>query len=332
MLLFAEHLHEEVLEAVPHRHLVLTIPRRLRPFFRYDRARNRFLFKAAQRAIKQLYSELTPSGTSGAVLALHSGNDLQEFNPHIHGIVADGVFLQDGSFEQLSLEQGALAKLFEYQLLKLLLEHDVISEMVIAQLTSWKHSGFSAWLGKVIHPSDQEARLFISEYVNKAQIKNSKIEVSQDDSLFHDDVVRCHKDENTYRDYTPLDYLAHLSTHIPNRWEQTVRYIGHYSARTRGKRRKELEEKQPQDTPLPFVIPEEKEAEYKKSKRKSWARLIRKVFEVDPLVCPKCGQSMKVVAVIIDPKEANRISSHLGYRYRAPPPFKNSTSTNQFVQ
>ena len=273
MLLFAEHLHEEVLEAVPHRHVVLTIPRRLRPFFRYNRERNRFLFKAAQSAIKQLYSELKPNGTSGAVLALHSGNDLQEFNPHIHGIIADGVFLKDGSFEQLSLEQDVLAKLFEYHLLKFLLEHDIISEIIVAQLNSWQHSGFSAWLGKVIHPNDQQARLFISEYVNKAQVKNSKTEIVQDGSLFRDEVVRCHKDETTYKDYTPLDYLAHLSTHIPDKWEQTVRYIGHYSARTRGKRRKELEEEQTEDTPLPFVIPKEKDTEYKKSKRKSWARL-----------------------------------------------------------
>ena len=34
---FAEHLHENVLEDVPNRHVVLTIPKRLRGYFRYDR-------------------------------------------------------------------------------------------------------------------------------------------------------------------------------------------------------------------------------------------------------------------------------------------------------
>ena len=33
----------------------------------------------------------------------------------------------------------------------------------------------------------------------------------------------------------------------------------------------------------------------------SWAKLVRKVFEVDPLRCPRCGGSMAVIAWITDP-------------------------------
>jgi len=32
--------------------------------------------------------------------------------------------------------------------------------------------------------------------------------------------------------------------------------------------------------------------------RRSWARLIRQVYEVDPLLCSRCGGTMKVIAVI----------------------------------
>ena len=44
---FAEHLHENVLEDVPNRHVVFTIPKRLRGYFRYDRKLNTVLFQAA---------------------------------------------------------------------------------------------------------------------------------------------------------------------------------------------------------------------------------------------------------------------------------------------
>ena len=87
MLLFAEHLHEEVLEAVPNRHVVLSVAKRIRAFFRYDRSRNKFLFRAAWEAICELYKEVCPEGTPAAVMALHSGNDLQEYNPHLHGMM-----------------------------------------------------------------------------------------------------------------------------------------------------------------------------------------------------------------------------------------------------
>ena len=41
--------------------------------------------------------------------------------------------------------------------------------------------------------------------------------------------------------FSPLEFLAELSQHIPDTYEQVIRYYGHYSARTRGARRREGE-------------------------------------------------------------------------------------------
>jgi 16S rRNA U1498 N3-methylase RsmE len=51
------------------------------------------------------------------------------------------------------------------------------------------------------------------------------------------------------------------------------------------------------------------------------ARLLAKVYEVDPMVCPKCGAEMKVIAVIEDPDELKRILRHLIKIGRSPPGF-----------
>ena len=32
--------------------------------------------------------------------------------------------------------------------------------------------------------------------------------------------------------------------------------------------------------------------------RRSWARLIKKIYEVDPLLCPECGGDMRIIAFI----------------------------------
>jgi hypothetical protein len=57
--------------------------------------------------------------------------------------------------------------------------------------------------------------------------------------------------------------------------------------------------------------------------RRSWAQLIKRIYEVDPLVCPSCGSEMKVVAFIIDHAVVDRILRHLkrteGERGRGPP-------------
>ena len=46
--------------------------------------------------------------------------------------------------------------------------------------------------------------------------------------------------------------------------------------------------------------------------RSAWARLIHKVYEVNPLQCPKCGAPMQVIALIDDATVIRRILEHLG--------------------
>ena len=45
-------------------------------------------------------------------------------------------------------------------------------------------------------------------------------------------------------------------------------------------------------------------------RRQAWARLLRKVFDVEPLVCPRCGHEMKIVAWIQDHAVVDRILRH----------------------
>jgi hypothetical protein len=45
-------------------------------------------------------------------------------------------------------------------------------------------------------------------------------------------------------------------------------------------------------------------------RRSSWARMLRKVFEADPLVCNRCGETMVVVAWITKVDVIDRILRH----------------------
>jgi hypothetical protein len=50
--------------------------------------------------------------------------------------------------------------------------------------------------------------------------------------------------------------------------------------------------------------------------------MIRKVYEVDPMTCPKCGGRMKVVAFLTEDAVVDRIIDHLKLTFAAekPPP------------
>ena len=56
--------------------------------------------------------------------------------------------------------------------------------------------------------------------------------------------------------------------------------------------------------------------------RRRWADLIRRVYEVDPLVCRRCGGEVRRCVSITEPALIKRIVDHLRKRERVcrPPP------------
>jgi hypothetical protein len=45
--------------------------------------------------------------------------------------------------------------------------------------------------------------------------------------------------------------------------------------------------------------------------------MIRKVYEIDPMVCPQCGGRMKIIAFITDFPVVDRIINHLKLTFEA---------------
>jgi hypothetical protein len=65
------------------------------------------------------------------------------------------------------------------------------------------------------------------------------------------------------------------------------------------------------------------EEELRRLPSKGWAAMIRKVYEADPLLCPQCGGTMKVIAFLTDYAVVDKIIDHLKLTFvaeRPPPP------------
>lgn len=52
---------------------------------------------------------------------------------------------------------------------------------------------------------------------------------------------------------------------------------------------------------------------------RSWAELMRRVFAIDVLECPRCGEPMRILAAIHPPKATRAIVECLKLSSRAPP-------------
>ena len=44
----------------------------------------------------------------------------------------------------------------------------------------------------------------------------------------------------------------------------------------------------------------------------AWAALMRRVFDLDVLACPRCGGRLRVIAIVQDPLAVQAILAHLG--------------------
>jgi hypothetical protein len=52
----------------------------------------------------------------------------------------------------------------------------------------------------------------------------------------------------------------------------------------------------------------------------TWATLMRRVFNVDVLACPRCGGRLRVIATVHDPLAIQAILAHLGRSLSPAPP------------
>ena len=112
---------------------------------------------------------------------------------------------------------------------------------------------------------------------------------------------------------------------IENDKLKTVEYIrryGLYSSRSRGKWDEQeyivrlapdgWKEKKELEAACEGISVENTESPVgTKKQRSTRARLIKKVYGTDPLTCPRCGSEIKIIAIIMDPCETEKILQHL---------------------
>ncbi len=307
-LLWAEWLQNEVLAPVPHRHLVLTMPRLLRGIFRKRRELLIDLSQCAAAALAEyMRRHLGAHTRPGIVVSITTAGDLIQWHPHAHLLLSDGAFSDDGSFHPLESWDGeAVMKLFRERLLARLIERHAISSELAGKLLKWRHPGFSAHIGEPIPFEDSKAVEDVTSYLVKAPLSLKKLVYLDGQKAV---VYRSKMNPGLGRNFEamdPLEWLARLADHIPDPGRHRTLAYGYYANRARGARAKVKAhlETAPAEAPK------------KRPCSSNWARLIAKVYQADPLTCRTCGGPLQIVAYIHDQLTIKTILDHLGL---APP-------------
>jgi len=170
--------------------------------------------------------------------------------------------------------------------------------------------GFSVHAGVYVPSRDRLRLERLLRYAARGPISNERLSLLPDGRLRYK-LKRRWNDGTTAVIYEPMELMERLAALVPPPRFNIIRYYGVLA---------------PASSLRPTIVPEDKsdiapahpgcsakteistteEAETKprrgkKPKNYSWAQLLKRVFELDVLVCPRCGSKMRVLCAIHPP-------------------------------
>ena len=176
-----------------------------------------------------------------------------------------------------------------------------------AQLLSWRHSGFSAFLGEPIRADDPERLERLARYVRRTHLAESRVLYDEErEEVIYSSGKKPHpKFKANFRIFKAQDFLVELCEFIPDPKRHESLAYGEYANAVRGKRAKA--------NALPLLA---QLTPLRQRLKASWRELLLRIYEVDPLLCP-CGGKLRRLSLSIDSAEIRQVLLLLG---RWPPP------------
>jgi hypothetical protein len=279
-------------------------------------------------SVKELFQDAAQDRhpLPGMIASLQSyGDDPTRFHPHLHSLVTDGLVSADGSLVPMPCPDPVrIMELFRHKLVMALLAREKISPRLVEIMGNWRDPGFSVYQGERIDPDDHEARQRLASYMVHPPIALARLRYRPESGqvIYHGrQRERCgDAGAAPARIFPALDFLAALCTHIPDSGQQLVRYYGAFSNVRRARASAGVSD--PVAVPPPGNEDGGCAAQFRRQLRSSWARLIKRVYEADPLVCPRCSGPLKIISLIGDGAVIEKILRHLKLwdRPERPPP------------
>jgi len=202
-------------------------------------------------------------------------------------------------------DASAVMEVFRRILLLRLHKAERLAESFMHNLLSWVHPGFSVYAGPRVDAAEIASIESQARYITRPVLAMDALHRLDDGSL----VLETPPDPKTGAtsiELHPLEWIHRITSHIPDPGRHCQRFYGAYS--NRGRIPVGPAEAEPVRAPTAKLLRGDN-SDCSREARSTWARLVRKIFEADPLLCP-CGGLMRIVSFITDPRVVDRILRH----------------------
>ncbi len=268
-----------------HRHVVWTIPKQLRRYFREKRSRLNLLFKATEIVVNSWFKDKYKGKDihPGFISILHTYGRNIGWNPHIHMILLEGGLTTDRFIPVKFFSYAAFRKRFMKVLLDLLDKEINTKEFkkLKKQLYKELKDGFYVFCPPSPFKDVDGLIKYVTRYVARPVMAESRI-LNYDGNNVTFWYQRHEDDKIVIEKVTTDEFISRLILHIPEENSKYIRYYGCYNENDKQltPKRKEM-----------FRKYNSLSASFMKSMTK-WRIGIQIAYKVDPLNCPNCDTIM----------------------------------------
>jgi len=177
--------------------------------------------------------------------------------------------------------------------------------------------GFSLHAAVRCAADDRKALEQLCRYVTRPALANERVQTNAAGQVVLK-LKTAWRDGTTHLVMSPLEFMQRLAALVPRPRLHLIRFHGVLA---------------PNAKLRALVVPQESESLAQAAEpaqceancahhgpvRLSWAKLLKRVFDLDLEHCPNCGGELKIIAAILEQPVIEKILTHLGLQARAPP-------------
>ena len=171
--------------------------------------------------------------------------------------------------------------------------------------------GFSLHAGGHCSTHQRKELERLCRYITRPAIANERLERNGAGDVVLQ-LKSAWRDGTTHIVMSPLEFMQRLAALVPRPRLHLIRFHGVLAPHAQ--LRAAVVPGPPENTSEPAC-----QHAHGTPARMGWARLLKRVFDIDIEHCPACGGALKIIAAIEEPAVIVRILTHLGVPARAPP-------------
>jgi hypothetical protein len=327
MVQTASHLVENVLPRLPFRQFVMSFPMRIRHYLETHQILQ-IILKIVVDEIRKTLISCSPNVSNPQIGAIsfiqYFGNTLN-YHPHFHLVVADGIFSDEQGllFHEATLTPDDVEDTQEHiqrRVLRYFYKRGFFDKDEVEKMLAYENSGFSLNANVKIESFDKTGLERLIRYCARPPFASENLRWSGKLLIY-----RFPKPSHTGKTYVqldPLDFIDRISKFIP--YPRRHRHHFHGAFAPSSPLRTQVvanAQKKPENTSQAM---QEAIQKIKKASR-TWAKLISRIYEVDPLICSSCGKKIKIISFVTHPEQIRRILKGIGWPIIIPefePPYE----------